>query len=237
MASRTFTYNNHEFEINSFGQLNLDYLIPESKITLTVADFNNIFDLEIVKNTVKELQIHNFEDLQQIPANLFNLTRLRTLALINCNISVLPEAIGNLTNLLQLYLQDNKVKNLPESLATIHNLTLLYLERNPLEASKKNIDILTAIYNNGSKPIIRVDNGFGGLDLVTERKYKTGISKGKPFKTNILLKSDFDILHSKPSVVSHGTRRTTRSNRTQRSRSSSTRSRSSSTRSNRSQKK
>jgi Leucine-rich repeat (LRR) protein len=233
MASRTFTYNNHEFEINSLGQLILEF-----PMKLTLADFNNIFDLEIVKNTVKELQIHNFYSLKTIPANLFNLTNLRTLSILKCNILVLPEAIGNLTNLLQLYLQDNKVKNLPESLATIHDLRLLYLERNPLEASKKNIDILTAIYNNGSKPIIRVDDGFGGLDLVTERKYKTGTLKGKPYKTNILLKSDFDILHSKPSVVSHGRRTTTaRSNRTQRSRSSSTRSRSSSTRSNRSPKK
>jgi hypothetical protein len=206
---------------------------------LTVADFNNIFDLEIVKNTVTELQINKFYGLKTIPANLFNLTRLRTLSILNCNISVLPEAIGNLTNLTELYLQDNKVKNLPESLATIHGLRLLYLERNPVEASKKNIDILTAIYNNGSKPIIRVDNGFGGLDLVTERKYKTGTLKGKPYKKNILLQSDFDILHSKPSVVSHGTRRTTtaRSNRTQRSRSSSRGSRSSSTRSNRTAKK
>jgi hypothetical protein len=229
MASTTFTYNNQEFKIASFGQLILTF-----PMKLTVSDFNNIFDLEIVKNTVSELQINNFYGLKTIPANLFNLTKLHTLSINKCNISVLPEAIGNLTNLTELYLQDNKLKNLPESLATLPGLTLLYLERNPLEASKKNINILTAIYNNGSKPKIRVDNGFGGLDLVTERKYKTGTLKDKPYKQNILLQSDFDILHSKPSRERTATGRSSqRSNRTQRSRSSSRRSRTSSTRSNR----
>lgn len=233
MASTTFTYNNQEFIIASFGQLVLAF-----PMKLTVADFNNIFDLEIVKNTVTELQINNFYGLKTIPENLFNLTKLHTLSIIKCNISVLPEAIGNLTNLTKLYLQDNKLKNLPDSLATIPGFRLLYLERNPLQATKKNIDILTAIYNNGSKPKIRVDNGFGGLDLVSEREYKTGTLKAKAYKKNMLLQSDFDILHSKLSTERMVTRRpSTRSNRTQRSRSSSRRSRSSSTRSNRSPKK
>jgi len=234
MAPTKFTYNNQEFEINSLGQLNLEY-----PMKLTLADFNNIFDLEIVKNTVTTLKISKFYGLKQIPANLFNLTNLRILQILNCNISVLPDAIGNLQNLQELYLQDNKLKNLPESLSSMRSTKLLNLERNPLEATEHNINVLHAIYNNGYKPIIRVDNGFGGLDLVSERKYKTGTLKGKPYKANMLLQSDFDILHSKPSDISHGTRRSTtaRSNRTQRSRSSSNRSRSSSTRSNRSPKK
>ena len=55
MASTTFTYNNQEFTIASFGQLKLEF-----PMKLTLADFNNIFDLEIVKNKVTELQINNF---------------------------------------------------------------------------------------------------------------------------------------------------------------------------------
>jgi Leucine-rich repeat (LRR) protein len=232
MAPTKFTYNNQEFEINSLGQLNLEY-----PMKLTASDFNNIFDIEIVKNTVTTLKINKFYGLKQIPENLFNLTNLRILQILNCNISALSDAIGNLQNLQELYLQDNKLKNLPESLASIHGFKLLNLERNLLEATRKNIDILSAIYNNGYKPIIRVDNGFGGLDLVSERKYKTGTLKGKPYKQNILFQSDFDLLYSNPSYVSNRRSTTVRSNRTQRSRSSSNRSRSSSTRSNRSPKK
>jgi Leucine-rich repeat (LRR) protein len=219
MASRTFTYNNQEFKIASFGQLILEF-----PMKLTVADFNNIFDLEIVKNTVTELQINKFYGLKTIPENLFNLTKLHTLQIMKCNISVLPEAIGNLTNLTELYLTENKLKNLPESLATIPGLRLLNLQQNAIAATAQNIDILSAIYNNGSKPIIRIDDGFGGLDLVTGRVYKSGTKKDKPYKQKMLLQSDFDTLHSKPSPRSNRTRRTvSRSNRTQRSRSASNR--------------
>ena len=235
MTSTTFTYNNQEFKIASFGQLVLAF-----PMKLTVADFNNIFDLEIVKNTVTELQINNFYGLKTLPANLFNLTKLQTLSIIKCNIAVLPESIGNLTNLTNLYLQDNKLKNLPESLANIRGLKLINLERNPLEATQQNINILYAIHNNSSspKPTIRIDNGFAGLDLVSGREYKTGTTKGKPYKANMLLQSDFNILFPKPLTETPVTRRaSTRSNRTHRSRSSSTRSRSSSTRSKRSSKK
>jgi len=229
MSSTTFTYNNQEFKIASFGQLILTF-----PMKLTVSDFNNIFDLEIVKNTVSELQINNFYGLKTIPENLFNLTKLHTLQIMKCNISVLPEAIGNLTNLTELYLTENKLKNLPESLATIPGLRLLNLQQNAIAATAQNIDILSAIYNNGSKPIIRIDDGFGGLDLVTGRVYKSGTKKDKPYKQKMLLQSDFDILHSKPSRERTATGRSSqRSNRTQRSSSSSRRSRSSSTRSNR----
>ena len=233
MASTTFTYNNQEFKIASFGQLVLSF-----PMKLTVNDLNNIFDLEIVKNTVTELQINNLYGLKTLPANLFNLTKLQTLQIIKCNIAVLPESIGNLTNLKNLYLQENKLKNLPESLANIRGLKLLNLEKNAIEATQQNINILYAIYNNGSKPIIRIDDGFGGLDLVSGREYKTGTTKGKAYKANMLLQSDFDILFPKPLTETPVSRQPSqRSNRTQRSRSSSARSRSSSTRSKRSPKK
>jgi hypothetical protein len=72
MTSTTFTYNNQEFKIASFGQLVLAF-----PMKLTVTDLNNIFDLEIVKNTVTELQINNLYGLKTLPANLFNLTILQ----------------------------------------------------------------------------------------------------------------------------------------------------------------
>jgi len=223
MPPITFTYNDQEFTIASFGQLKLEY-----PMKLTIADFNNILDLEIVKNKVTELQINNFYGLKQIPANLFNLTNLRTLQIIKCNISVLPEDIGNLQKLVNLYLQDNKLKKLPESLATIRGLKLLSLEKNAITSTAQNINILSAIYNNGSKPIIRVDDGFGGLDLVTGRVYQTGTTQGKRYKQNMLLQSDFDILTSTSQKEKAPKKRSrnssNRSNRTQRSRSTSNRS-------------
>jgi Leucine-rich repeat (LRR) protein len=233
MPSTKFTYKGQEFEINLLGQLRLAY-----PMQLTLADFNNIFALEDVKNNVTELHLNNFYSLKQIPANLFKLTNLRILQIIKCNISVLPKSISKLQNLQDLYLQDNQLKELPDSLANIRGLKLLYLEKNPLEATKNNIDTLHSIYNNGSspKPIIRVDDGFGGLPLVTDRVYQSGITKGNPFKKNMLLQSDFDILLSPPPPTPTPTptkektpkklsrSSSNRSNRTKRSRSSSNRS-------------
>lgn len=231
MPPITFTYNDQEFEINLLGQLRLAY-----PMQLTLADFNNIFALEDVKNNVTELHLNNFYSLKQIPANLFKLTNLRILQIIKCNISVLPKSISKLQNLQRLYLQDNQLKNLPDSLADIPGLKLLYLEKNPLEATKNNIVTLYSIYNNGSspKPIIRVDDNFGDLHLVTDRVYKTGTTKGKPFKQNMLLQSDFDILLPQPPPPPTPPKEKTpkklsrsssnRSNRTKRSRSSSNRS-------------
>jgi len=230
MPPITFTYKGQEFEINSLGQLTLAY-----PMQLTLADFNKIFALEDVKNNVTELQINNFWGLTKIPENLFNLTKLRILQITDCNISVLPAAIGNLTNLQYLYLQENKLKNLPDSLASIPGLKLLYLEQNPLEATTNNIVTLYSIYNNGSrpKPIIRVDDDFGDLPLVKDRVYKTGTTKDKPFKKNMLLQSDFDILLAQPPPPPPPTppkkknpkklsrSSSNRSNRTKRSRSSS----------------
>jgi hypothetical protein len=234
MPSTKFTYKGQEFEITLLGQLKLEY-----PMQLTLADFNKIFALEDVKNNVTELQINKFWGLKNIPANLFNLTNLRILQITDCNISVLPAAIGNLTNLQYLYLQDNKLKNLPYSLASIPGLKLLYLEKNPLEATTNNIFTLYSIYNNGSipKPIIRVDDNFGGEDLVTDRVYKTGTKKDAPFRQNMLLKSNFDILLPQPPPPPTPPKKLSRSspnrsNRTKRSRSSSNSSRSSSNSSN-----
>lgn len=223
MASTTFTYNNQEFKI-SFGQLNLAF-----PMELSVADFNNIFDLEIVKNTVTDLQLNNFYSLKTIPTNLFNLTNLTILQIIKCNISSLPESIGNLQKLQKIYLQENKIKKLPKSLASIQGLNEIHLEENPLTSTINNVDVLFAIYNRRSgprsNPIICIDNGFGGLDLISRRTYNTGLRTNKPKNQRRLIKSDFDILYAEMSSPSNSSRNSsTRSNRTKKSQKSSTRS-------------
>jgi Leucine-rich repeat (LRR) protein len=192
---------------------------------LTEEDFNYIFDLPDVKEHVTILQINNFWGLQKIPENLFNLTKLIVLQITYCNIKNLPESIGKLTNLRELYLKNCNLHDLPESLATLPHLQLLYIQNaqllekqppkfenkiqtpkfenkiqppkfeNKIQPTKKNIDILFAIFNNGNKPIIRIDTDFGKQDLVKHRVYKTGTKKDKPFNQYRLLQSNFNDLY------------------------------------------
>ena len=200
----TFTYKNQRFTIDRLQQLILDH-----PMKLTEEDFNYIFDLPDVKEHVTILQINNFWGLRKIPENLFNLTKLIVLQITYCNIKNLPESIGKLTNLRELYLKNCNLHDLPESLATLPHLQLLYIQNakllekqtpkfeNKIQPSKENIDILFAIFNNGNKPIIRIDTDFGEQDLVTNRVYNTGTKKDKPFNQYRLLKTNFDDLYEK----------------------------------------
>jgi hypothetical protein len=200
MVSTTFTYKNKTFEINSQKQLYIDF---KRHGVLTIQDFNNIFAREDVKKNVTSLKMENFWGLTEIPENLFKLENLHVLQIIHCNIQNLTESIGNLINITELYLKNCNLQDLPNSLENLRNLRVLNIENeeviegapvrfeNKINATQHNVAILTAIHNNGNIPIIRIDTGFGGLNLVSERKYKSGTTKDKPFKKNMLLANDF----------------------------------------------
>ena len=67
------------------------------------------------------------DKLTEIPAEVFELTRLKFLKLNYNSISELPESLSNLNNLTQLDLSGNNLSNLPEFLGNLTNLTHLGL--------------------------------------------------------------------------------------------------------------
>ena len=83
---------------------------------------------KIIKQAYKNESTHlnlSFEDLTEIPEEVYELTNLETLYLKNNNISKI-EGLEKLTNLKLLSLDDNKISKI-EGLEQLTNLKWLYL--------------------------------------------------------------------------------------------------------------
>ena len=89
-------------------------LSPQEKAQIT--------DLELVSMSLTYLP----DDI------LDGFTNLKTLNVLNNQLTELPDSIGNLTNLEKLWLINNKLTELPESIVNLTNLEQLYLKNNEL---------------------------------------------------------------------------------------------------------
>ncbi|CAF1660449.1 unnamed protein product, partial [Adineta ricciae] len=65
-----------------------------------------------------------------LPAELFNLSRLSTLSIVNCGLEALSEDVGRLSSLNQLTLDENLLVSLPWSLNKLPSLTSLSINNN-----------------------------------------------------------------------------------------------------------
>ena len=95
-----------------------------------------------------ELDLDN-NQLEDLPAEIGNLTNLTELYLRNNQLKDLPAEIGNLTNLTLLILESNQLKDLPAEIVNLTNLTRLDLDNNQLEdlpAEIVNLTNLTGLY-------------------------------------------------------------------------------------------
>ena len=103
---------------------------------MTIEEILNLQELDLSYNQLKEIpkEIFTLTNLQklglsnnqltEVPKEIFTLTNLQVLNLYNNQLTELPKEIGNLTNLQILYLYNNKLKidQVPENLRSITNI-------------------------------------------------------------------------------------------------------------------
>ncbi len=99
---------------------------------------------KIVNKDIKIL-ILSYNNLTQLPVEIWQLTQLTTLNLSNNNITQLPVEIGKLTLLTTLYLSYNKLTYLPVEIGQLTQLTELYLSHNYLTQLPVEIGQLTQL--------------------------------------------------------------------------------------------
>ena len=88
--------------------------------------FSSVKISEVFPN-LEEINIDYCDDLNELPAGLCDLIKLKKLSITHChNLSTLPEEIGKLTDLLVLRLRSNiDLETLPDSICKLYKLTFL----------------------------------------------------------------------------------------------------------------
>ena len=106
---------------------------------------NQIKDIPKEIGNLTNLQLLNLSnnDIKDIPKEIGNLTDLQELDLSNNKIEEIPKEIGNLTNLLELNLNYNQIKEIPKEIGNLTNLLELYLMNNQIKEIPKEIGDLT----------------------------------------------------------------------------------------------
>ncbi|MGQ4646768.1 leucine-rich repeat domain-containing protein [Lyngbya aestuarii] len=92
--------------------------------------------------------------LSSLPAEIGQLTNLKSLYLSGNQLSSLPAEIGQLTNLKSLYLSGNQLSSLPAEIGQLTNLKSLYLSGNQLSSLPAEIGQLTnlkSLYLSGNQ--------------------------------------------------------------------------------------
>jgi Leucine-rich repeat (LRR) protein len=106
-------------------------------------DFNQLNFIPAIifnmKNLI-ELNLSN-NNIVDIPKEIKFLTKLQNLNFKSNRIIIIPKLIGKLTNLSTLNLYKNKIKELPDEFKLLTNLTQLNLGRNSIDFRTKKIDI------------------------------------------------------------------------------------------------
>ena len=94
---------------------------------------------------LKTLTIQNIECLEIFPPSIRKLRWLEKLAVINTNISTLPEWIGELSSLTFLELSGNLLTALPESIGNLKNLKEISLDCNRIQTLPDTFCSLTSL--------------------------------------------------------------------------------------------
>jgi Leucine-rich repeat (LRR) protein len=114
----------------------LDILLKAKGLNRTKEDVNEFMNSKHIAIDGKELN--------ELPEFLFNLPRIRTLTITNCNIQSLPSNINN-SNLKELDLRKNNITVLPESIGNLTSLAYLDLSDNEIEILPESIGNLTKL--------------------------------------------------------------------------------------------
>jgi internalin A len=97
---------------------------------------------QALRDKVTKLDLSG-KGLKKLPAEIGQLTNLRSLYLEKNQLSSLPREFGQITNLQMLYLGINQLSCLPAEFGQLINLKLLYLDQNQLSSLPREIGQLT----------------------------------------------------------------------------------------------
>ena len=139
-----------KFNIKSYKQLyQLFYVLKKLKVNIK----SNITKLDISNNIPKELaylpklNYINLINPGTIPEYFYN--KIISLNISNSNLNNIPDEIGNLTRLDIFNISNNKIRQLPECIFNLTSLTKLYVNNNKLTelpASVKKLTELNVLY-------------------------------------------------------------------------------------------
>ena len=112
--------------------------------------YSSMEDKKSTLNQIKKCRelktlLLDFNNLTDIPCDIFSLLKLEKLSLANNSLTSIPEYIGHLTNLKELYLQSNLLTSIPNSICNLKNLRLLHLADNKITSLPKYLDKLTQL--------------------------------------------------------------------------------------------
>ena len=106
------------------------------------------------------------ERVDEIPNEVFSLSKLEELDISNNNIENISNKISKLTNLKKLYINNNKIKSIPKAITELPKLKILSLLDNNLKVISKyigNINTLEEFYFS-SDSLITIENDFYNLE-------------------------------------------------------------------------
>ncbi len=109
----------------------LKYLNISGKGEELPDEFSNLSDLE-------ELILTDYK-FYTFPKQLLELKKLRTLALINCDLRSIPASISQIQNLEEIYLKSNDLTDLPDELFDIKTLRYINIESNKFPSELRKI--------------------------------------------------------------------------------------------------
>ncbi len=115
--------------------------IDLSYLELTSDDLKQLMPA-IIALEPSELDLRN-NYIEEIPAEMAQLTSLEVLNLNNNRLSTLPDNFGELKSLLKLELNENEFEELPASITGLTNLEVLEVNDNQLESLTPNISKLS----------------------------------------------------------------------------------------------
>jgi len=98
----------------------------------------------VQNNRIVEISINN-GGLEELPDQIFQLTKLKSLYLNQNKIKILPDSMGTLRELEILFLSNNNLEHLPSTIGNLVNLKWLFLMNNPLHTIPEKIGALKSL--------------------------------------------------------------------------------------------
>ncbi|WP_176722477.1 COR domain-containing protein [Candidatus Thiosymbion oneisti] len=117
-----------------------------------------------IKARADRLDLSNM-NLEELPADIGDITTLTALDLSSNRLSKLPASIGNLKNLNHLWLYNNNLRFLPAELSNLDKLSTFAIDRNPLPDS-----LITTAKRGTQDALTYLKSLYGGAEELYEAK-------------------------------------------------------------------
>jgi Leucine-rich repeat (LRR) protein len=153
--------------LSGLKDLELRHLLVEGKIFDSLAGLNKLEELDVwgsefkvaeipdIFTNMKELQVFSLAGnmVLDLPASIYNLSKLKALEIGSTGISEIDEKIGSLANLEKLQIYDNILEKLPSSVFNLPQLKILNIEENIFSAETINTikGSISALEQKGQK--------------------------------------------------------------------------------------